>query len=354
MNIDFWDKHLHNKCVLPTLHHTAFTGLHADTTYFASSIQERIRQTMKSQSVASFQYDGCHVTFTFVHGRTPKYVQTFYLWFFVKILQGLGILAPLKRDMNLVLIDTPVKKQYTKNTKVLTNHEVNSGVTIKYLQDNTCYVYIYRREEMSKVLIHELIHALEIDKVTLDPVKEERLRSFFGVTNDTLHVNETFTDTLACYVHTMVYTILERMVSGTALSRKHWRNNLQMETKYVLGQARRLLDFYGHFDDKARWFPHQRFHEHTHTVAYYILKGAAFSQLERWETYMRKHDWKLRDEQWFIDLLESSVFRQSSKFWKEMHVVAYDPSFSLRMTTLDIAKLVYRAKDKLLKSLSTG
>lgn len=356
MKIDFWSKHLKTKCVLPTLSHTTFDGLEAhDSKYFAVSIQDRIQKTMKKESYASFSFDGFDVSFTFIHKSTPKYMIEFYLFLFVKVLQGLATVSPLRRHMHMHLIDTPVPKKYSKTSPQLTNKEVNSGVTIKHLDVNECYVYIYRREEMIKVLIHELIHALDIDHSSLNPHLETQLKQFFGVANNSLFVNETFTDTLACYINTMIYSVFESMcIEQSTPIHRRFKHHLQNETKHILSQARRILDLYGSFNERGYWEPREQVHEKTHAVAYYVLKGATFSSLDLWKAYMESQNWQFRSEQGFLNLLESIVLDRSSVFWKKMLVTKYDGTTSLRMSSLDISKLVYAHRSKLLKTLKTG
>lgn len=358
MKIDFWSKHIQSKCTLPVLTHTSFDGLEAhDSRYFAESIQHRIQKTMKKESFASFVFDGFNVSFSFIHRNTPKYMIEFYLFMFVKLLQGLATLCPLRRHMHLHLIDTPVPKRYTKSSPQLTNKEVNSGVTIKNLDSNECYVYIYRREEMMKVLIHELIHALDIDHSDFDRELEHRLKEFFGITNASLYVNETFTDTLACYLNTMIYTVIESMcMEGNIPLKKRFQQHLHTETKYILSQARRILDLYGTFNTNtnAIWLPNSIVHEKTHAIAYYVLKGATFSSLDTWKSFMETQHWKLQSDEMFLHMLESIVFDVNSIFWKKMKSTKYDGTTSLRMSSLDISKLVYAHGSKLLKSLKTG
>jgi len=356
MKIDFWSKHLRSKCSLPVLTHTAFDGLEAhDSRYFAESIQNRIQQTMKKESFASFVFDGYNVSFCFIHRNTPKYMIEFYLFMFVKLLQGLATLCPLRRHMHLHLIDTPIPKRYTKSSPQLTNKEVNSGVTIKHLDSNECYVYIYRREEMIKVLIHELIHALDIDHNEFDKNLEHRLKEFFGITNASLYVNETFTDTLACYLNTMIYTVMESMYMGHQVPLKtRFQQHLNTESKHILSQARRILDFYGSFNSDGVWRSNSIVYEKTHAIAYYVLKGVTFSSLHTWKSFMELQHWKLRSDEMFLQLLESIVFDKDSTFWKKMKSSKYDDTTSLRMSSLDISKLVYAHGSKLLKSLKTG
>jgi len=58
------------------------------------------------------------------------------------------------------------KRLFTKDIlekNYIPKEQVNGGVTYKYYSKNEIKVYIYRKEEFERLLIHELIHAFNLD-----------------------------------------------------------------------------------------------------------------------------------------------------------------------------------------------
>ena len=56
------------------------------------------------------------------------------------------------------------KKEITNDTSIIGDGDVNSGCSIVNNINNK--IYIWRKEEVNKVLIHELIHSLDLDPIT--------------------------------------------------------------------------------------------------------------------------------------------------------------------------------------------
>ena len=65
--------------------------------------------------------------------------------------------CPMKVNISLVL--TPYPKRFTSFP--LTPHSINSGVT-SYISSRFKEIFIFREEEWTKVLIHELLHAFHL------------------------------------------------------------------------------------------------------------------------------------------------------------------------------------------------
>lgn len=73
-------------------------------------------------------------------------------------------IANNKKPLVIWIYPSDYKKQLPKN-KVITPDDINSGSTTTYLGKNeNGIIYIWRKEEILKVLIHELIHSFNIDK----------------------------------------------------------------------------------------------------------------------------------------------------------------------------------------------
>jgi hypothetical protein len=78
-------------------------------------------------------------------------------------------IANNKKPLVIWIYPSDYKKQLPKN-KVITPDDINSGSTTTYIGKNeNGIIYIWRKEEILKVLIHELIHSFNIDKNDPEP-----------------------------------------------------------------------------------------------------------------------------------------------------------------------------------------
>lgn len=78
-------------------------------------------------------------------------------------------IANNKKPLVIWIYPSDYKKQLPKN-KVITPDDINSGSTTTYIGKNeNGIIYIWRKEEILKVLIHELIHSFNINKNDPEP-----------------------------------------------------------------------------------------------------------------------------------------------------------------------------------------
>ena len=66
----------------------------------------------------------------------------------------------MTRNIDIHLTHLDDKKIFDNK---FTPNNINSGLT--YINNNTSIVYVYRKEESVKVLIHELLHAINISDI---------------------------------------------------------------------------------------------------------------------------------------------------------------------------------------------
>ena len=95
------------------------------------------------------------------------------------------------------------QKKYLTNDNNLCSDNINSGARI----DNS--IYLWRKEEFYKVLIHELIHLFDVDFYISDSVYQKIEKIFnntFNV-NGFDRVNECYTEAFAVLLHSIIYSI---------------------------------------------------------------------------------------------------------------------------------------------------
>jgi len=137
-----------------------------------------------------------------------------------------------------------------KNDQIDVKH-VNGGFT--YISKNN--IYIIRKEDYEKVIIHELLHHnILIHKEEWLELNIKRLREHFNIHQKMLLIpNEAIIETYACVLNTIFYSI----ETGTSL-----KNNLKKDQEHSIQLAKKILEKQG----VEKW------NEKTHSYCYIVFK----------------------------------------------------------------------------------
>ncbi len=197
------------------------------------------------------------------------------LAFTVRVLTKLNA----KRSLRVVLMPVRAPKRLPKKPgMVLGVNEVNSGYAWKVPgRGEHCTIVVYRKEDLNKVLIHEMVHCWDLDFKRYDP----RIDRFYATQyNLRLHekavvhpfnklaLNEAFTEVIACYLHAAVYVLFtgsSRTNKEAALSKA-----LSREGRHYIDVASKVMAYLA--------TPGAT--QGTHAFAYYVCKAAMFRNLE--------------------------------------------------------------------------
>jgi len=68
-----------------------------------------------------------------------------------------------KKKLEIWIIPTEYKKEIPKN-KIITHDTINSGSCYTFSENKNGIITLWRKEEMLKVLLHELMHSFKVDK----------------------------------------------------------------------------------------------------------------------------------------------------------------------------------------------
>jgi hypothetical protein len=164
------------------------------------------------------------------------------LQFIIYLIESIKQLSKRKKPFMIYLFLTPLKKVLPKNN-VFQPENINSGVTM----DNI--IVIWRKEEIFKVLIHELIHFFQLDFSELIYSKNKEyqvnmieknklLKTLRLFKTDGLTINEAYTETIA--------TIINVIVVALEIKRLDLINFfLNTEMKFTLIQVAKILSHIG-------------------------------------------------------------------------------------------------------------
>jgi hypothetical protein len=153
---------------------------------------------------------------------------------------------------NYYIIMNPLKRclPSKKNDQIDVKH-VNGGFT--YISKNN--IYIVRKEDYEKVIIHELLHHnILIHKEEWLELNIKRLREHFNIHQNMLLIpNEAIIETYACVLNTIFYSI----ETGTSL-----KNNLKKDQEHSIQLVKKILEKQG----VEKW------NEKTHSYCYIVFK----------------------------------------------------------------------------------
>lgn len=173
------------------------------------------------------------------------------------ITMGLFKSTQNKIVINVDIFLTHFKKKINKDSKILGPRETNSGFA-----DRNNKLCIFRSEELNKVLVHELIHYLDLD---LQDVDFQDFYNFFNISpNQTVLLNEAYTEIVAILINSIID-------SDNITSNKTILNN---ELKFSCYQVAKILVFYG-FTNADEFFQpntNSKFKQNTSIFSYFIVK----------------------------------------------------------------------------------
>jgi hypothetical protein len=153
---------------------------------------------------------------------------------------------------NYYIIMNPLKRclPSKKNDQIDVKH-VNGGFT--YISKNN--IYIVRKEDYEKVIIHELLHHnILIHKEEWLELNIKRLREHFNIHQKMLLIpNEAIIETYACVLNTIFYSI----ETGTSL-----KYNLKKDQEHSIQLVKKILEKQG----VEKW------NEKTHSYCYIVFK----------------------------------------------------------------------------------
>jgi hypothetical protein len=157
----------------------------------------------------------------------------------------------------------------SKKIKPLGTKNVNSGLTFYSLSDNdNGTIIIWRYEELKKVLIHELFHAIYIDLGLI--LNENLFKKYMKINfklNKFIGVNESYVETIASIFNILLYII------ETTKSKSYIKDYIHIELFYCITKASQILNYYNFNSlDELIKSKQKVFNQNSNVFSYYILK----------------------------------------------------------------------------------
>ena len=240
-------------------------------------------------------------------------------------------------NINIRLLLAPNKKRIKTNNdyKILCCQNINSGSSL-----TETYVNLWRKEELEKVYIHELIHCLRIDDHSWS---NNNYNNFIKKLKDNYNINgeirpfEAYTDSLAILFHTVFIGF------KLSMNKKEIYNLLSVEISYILFQAAKILNFYNIIDINQLKDSDYYINQNTSVFSYYILKASILFNLKDFLIFLND-DFNLENRikgfencvnKFMIDDNFNNIIRKYSSLIKNEKNNKYI-FYNLRMSSLQI------------------
>lgn len=166
------------------------------------------------------------------------------------------------------------KKRIKYENTILGPDEINSGYTIINPPPILGEIFIYRKEELNKVLIHELLHSLHFD-YNFYNLNDNNIFKTYNL-NDNKHINssEAIVDKYAIIIN-CIYNSLN-------YNYRIFKEMMYYEKEFNKIQIAKILKHYNYTNitDIYRINNKHKFKQNTNLFSYFFLKFNDFSDID--------------------------------------------------------------------------
>lgn len=305
-----------------------------DSHFISDNIMADIKDNMKYVYTIDYKFQGRKIHMVVIL-RKRDAGKVRFLFTMVNLFQYiLNRLGACDKDLNLYLIESNKKKVKPEDGGDLSSDNVNTGVTFVYFYQNYRDMYIFRHEEMLKVLLHELVHFYDLDQKNVHRDIENDLNGIFNLRGKSINVNESFTDSYACLLNILIYCALRTRLESQSYKWYVAECNkvFKRERKYILEQSINVLKHNGYEIIDGKIMPTRAISESTSVTSYYILKAVIFCNINMFLKYLDEHHFKLQNVFKYVEIIKTLIPIYTENARKSFNKVSRQ---SLRMTIID-------------------
>jgi hypothetical protein len=244
----------------------------------------------------------------------------------VAYIQYIISFTELKKEINIDIYLNNLKK--ISNSPIPTKDNVNSGSCLN--NDNTSHIIIWRGEELLKVLVHELIHALCYDKYSDNMEIIEHYKKTYNVSSNIMNTGEAYTEIWAnivnCYLITKIYHMGE----------ESFYHFLSLEKAFCLFQAHKIFHLTGLGKKQLD------INKYTNILSYYIIRMELYNNIDGFIYFCRNHNKnyiEITNSQFYLNFLKKNSENNKVKSKNSRFSNLKNNDFvykTLRMTSIEL------------------
>jgi hypothetical protein len=178
--------------------------------------------------------------------------------------------------------------------KTFRSQHINSGATVHNLLDESVELFIWRKEEIEKVLLHEMIHTLKLDFMGYpEDLKRDIIEKFNIPSSIDLRLGEAYVETWAVLLNTIFVSFTNTKMKTKKqckINSKEFFKLFAMEIFFTLYQSSKILRHFGYECITGCKVPLQKsenpkeivqklFEQETSVFSYYLIKAGILMNL---------------------------------------------------------------------------
>lgn len=214
------------------------------------------------------------------------------LYHILEILKFMMSIDDNKKSLSLHIYLTDYKKSLSRGS--YTPEGVNSGST-----DRNNSIVIWRKEDILKVLIHEIIHFLGFDNVEDNEDIINHYNEKYGLGNKKLNIYEAYTEMWALLIHSYYLALVtQRFLSTKITAKELFQDYVLIEKHWCNELGGKLLGYFRDGEDVD---------ERTNTTSYYIIKTEILNDLKGFLDLCKnpKLSMRMNDNKRFLNYLKN-------------------------------------------------
>lgn len=211
------------------------------------------------------------------------------LYHILEIIRFMMSIDDNKKSFSLHIYLTDYKKSLSRGS--YTPEGVNSGST-----DRNNSIVIWRKEDILKILIHEIIHLLGFDNVEDNEDIINHYNEKYRLGNNKLNIYEAYTEIWALLIHSYYLARVTQKSLTTKISVKELFQGYILIEKYWCNElGGKLLGYFKDGEDVD---------ERTNTTSYYIIKTEILNDLKGF-LLLTKINMRMNDSKRFLNYLKN-------------------------------------------------
>ena len=236
-----------------------------ETKFIPDKIRDYIKKKISYKYTVLYEFKNILITLNYY---SSKNIKRAVLDNILKRIMFMMLISNKFMNISINIYSTPFKKEFNCNSSHkcgnLKHINVNSGLNY----GDT--IIIFRDEEYLKLLLHELIHALDVDQKYESLKDNKEILEIFNVNTKNLLINESYVETWAIILN--VYCTLKE---ENNISLENFKLNLNKELVHSLHQCSKLCIYYN-IDDFEKIYKTNPdtiyYKDNVNTFSYHIIK----------------------------------------------------------------------------------
>lgn len=291
---------------------------YSNTLLFTSEKIKKIINSYQNNHIYIIKFNITTVKISFFSNEDIK--NNKFILEIIRYIQFILSIYPVNKETINITYFLTDEKKYFEN-KIPDKNSVNSGSCSSF--GNESNIHIWRKEEIMKVTLHEMIHALELDNYSDSFEIIKNYREKYNITSEKLNTNEAYTEIWANILN--CFLISQRSLND---KKKTFNKLVTIEKFYSLFQAQKILTLFT--KNKVD------LDKNTNVTSYFLIRSELYQNLNQFLKFCRlnnKNYVKLLDEkEWLKFLKERNKINKKKISFKKNNYM----NKNLRMTILNL------------------